>query len=160
MGSSPLQVSLREATEADLPLMLAWRNNPLIWKGFYTQSRANRHLSWDEHQSWWRSRKNWRIFIVQVAYDLYQRPVGVVSFGQLDHWAPEIGFYLDISVWGQGIGKEAVRQGLEWLKNQGFTGCQTTVLESNEASIRLMKGLGFEILGPAREGELFVLKRF
>jgi len=170
-----MQVLLREATETDLELMMAWRSNPLVYQGFYTQDKP---LTWEEHLNWWRSRnKDWRTFIIliqdqmthaDISYEdglWRKRCVGVVNVGQLDHWSPEVGYYVgEVTLWGKGIGKEAVRLALEWIKNYGkdhthITGIHTTIPDNNEKSIRLIKSLGFEYLGPARPGESWWQKK-
>jgi len=145
-----LGVSLRKATNNDLELMLKWRNDLSISQGFYSQ-RNGHVISWTEHIAWWQSRnQDWRTFIIEYK----GKPVGIVTIGQLDHWSPEIGFYVGkTSLWNKGIGKKAVMFGLEYIRNYGREYAHTTVLNNNERSIRLLKGLGFEILGPARPGE-------
>lgn len=144
---------LRNASEADLPLIMAWRSNPLIFKGFYQQ---NKPLAWEEHLNWWNSRnEDWREFI--IIYD--DRAIGVVTIGQLDHWSPEIGYYIgEVSLWGKGIGKDAVRLGLEKLREYGKEYCHTTVFKSNKRSVRLLKSLGFKYLGKARPDEIWMQK--
>lgn len=147
-------IYLRKAVEADLPLIMAWRNNPLVYQGFYAQRQS---LKWEEHYSWWMSRnKDWREFIIVFE----DRDVGVVTLGQLDHWSPEIGYFVgETTLWGQGVGKEAVRLGLEWLKEYGREYCHTTVLKDNLRSIRLLRSLGFKYLGQARENEIWMQKK-
>jgi len=144
-------IKLRTATEADFPLIMAWRSNPLVYQGFYQQETP---LIWQEHRDWLRSRnQDWRTFIIEY----YDRPVGVVTMGQLDHWSPEVGYYVgEVSLWGKGIGREAVLQALKWVKDYGRDYVHTTVLRSNERSIRLLKSLGFNYLGEARDGELWM----
>ena len=107
-------IILREATKADLPLIMAWRSNPLCYSGFYQQTEP---LKWDEHINWWQSRnQDWREFII-----IYEtRDVGIVTIGQLDHWSPEIGYFVgEVSLWGKGIGKQAVSLALDWLREYG-----------------------------------------
>ena len=91
-------ITLRQATQDDLRLMLAWRNNPQVYQGIYNQSVENRKLTWEEHTNWFASRnKDWRTFIIEYNGE----PVGVVTIGQLDHWCPEIGYYVgEVSLWG------------------------------------------------------------
>jgi len=149
-----MNIYLRPLIEVDYPLTMAWRSNPLVYEGFYQQEEP---LKWEEHINWIRSRnQDWRNFIVM--YD--DRPVGIVTVCQLDYWSPEIGYYIgEVSLWGKGIGKEAVRLGLEYIKNYGRDYCHTTVLENNERSIRLLKSLGFEYMDEAREGEIWMSKK-
>ena len=99
--------------------MMSWRSNPLIFSGFFSQAKP---LEWEEHLSWFNERnKDWRTFVIVLCGDNNFRDIGVVTLGQLDHWSPEIGFYIgEVSLWGKKYGKEAVKQSLAWLKEQGF----------------------------------------
>jgi len=154
-----MKVLLRETTDSDMELILAWRNNPLIWKGLYTQARENRPLTWEEHNSWWHSpyRTTWKIFIIQIIYppiDDVRWNVGYLNVGQLDHWRPEIAIVVgDTALHGQGIGTEALKLGLQWIKEQGKLKCHTSILKDNLASIHLFEKVGFKRIGEAREGE-------
>lgn len=133
---------------------MAWRSNPLVYEGFYMQ---NQPLTWEEHLHWHKDRnQDWRTFIIE--YD--GRKVGIITIGQLDHWSPEIGWYIgEVSLWNQGVATEAVRQGLEYIKSYGRDAAHTTILKSNKASLKLAKNLGFKILGNAREGEVWLTKK-
>lgn len=145
------KMGLRLLTKRDWTLMLAWRSSPIVYQGFYQQKEP---LKWEEHINWIKSRnKDWRNFII-----MYQdRPIGVVTIGQLDHWCPEIGWYIgEVSLWGQGVGREAAKLGLKYIKDYGREYCRTTVLKSNERCLSLLKSLGFEESGEAREGEIWV----
>ncbi len=62
-------------------------------------------------------------------------------------------------LWGEGVGQEAVKQAVDWLKQRGKEYCSSTILDDNERSIRLIKSLGFECAGHAREGESWYLKK-
>ncbi len=127
---------------------MAWRSNPLVYAGFYSQKAP---LTWDEHDSWWRSRnEDWREYII----DLADRPVGIVTVGNMDHWAPEVGWAIgEVSLWGKGVGKEAVKYALSELVEAGYQYARTTILDNNGRSIRLAKSLGFHKVGSARKGE-------
>jgi len=146
-------ILLRLAAEADLPLIMAWRSNPLIWQGFYQQREP---LIWENHLKWWQSRnRDWRQFMIVLSENDRMRDVGVVTIGQLDHWEPELGYLIgETSLWGKGVGKESVWQAMEWLRNNGYKYTHTTVLKDNTRSRRLLKSLGFREAGKAREGEI------
>lgn len=134
--------------------MLAFRNSPLVYQGFYRQREP---LVWEEHCAWFRSRNSdWRTFIVLYG----DRPVGIVTIGQLDHWSPEIGYHIgEVSLWGKGVGKEAVRLGCKYIKNYGREYCHTTVLKDNLRSVKLLKSLGFEYMAQARLGEIWMTRK-
>jgi len=141
-------VRLVDATEKDLPLMMAWRSNPLVYQGFYQQDSP---LVWEGHVQWFRERpSSWRSFI--ILYD--ERPVGGLNIGQLEYWEPEIGVYIgEVTLWGKGIAKEAVELGCGIIRAMGNSYTRTTILNSNKGSIRLFESLGYYKVGKARPGE-------
>ena len=154
-----LKVLLREArnTESDAVLVLAWRSIPDVYHGLYTQSRENRPLTWSEHWKWWKSRHTWRIFIIQVNDGETTRDVGYLNIAQLDHWRPEFGIAVsEVALWGQGVAKQALLLGIEWLKEHGYRRVHTSIPKNNERAIRLFKSVGFLVIGDAREDELEV----
>lgn len=134
-----------------MELVLAWRLNPLVEEGINTPYRA---FSWQEHYTWWYSRHYWKCWIIQVTEDDFTRAVGWVALSQLDYWTPQIGFYVgEVSLWGQGVGRQAVLLGLEWLRQHGYIRVGTTVLKSNARSLNMLKGIGFTVLGEGRPDE-------
>lgn len=146
-----MKVLLREATDNDLELILAWRNLPLIYEGFYQQVEL---LTWEEHYKWWHSRHNWKQFVIQVNNGITTRDVGCVTLSQLDHWEPEIGYFLsEVTLWGMGITTKAVSLALDWLKENGYQYVSTTILDRNIASQQIVKKLNFQKTSPARKGE-------
>ena len=147
-------LSLKEARQEDYELMMAWRSDPDIYQGFYQQTKP---LEWNEHTNWIHSRnQDWRTFIIW----LDGRRIGVVTIGQLDHWSPEIGYYIgEKSLWGQGYGCKAVELGTEAIKRHGRTFCHTTVKTDNKVSLKLLKKLDFECMGEARPGEIWLTKK-
>jgi len=157
LESNSIMIFLRESNKGDLPLIMAWRNSPFIFSGFYSQDSP---LSWNEHFSFWKDRnKDTRQFMVVLLENDIMRDVGVVRIQQLDYWSPEIGFMIgEPELWGKGIGKKAVSLGLDWMKEKGYKYTHTTVLESNTRSIKLLEGLGFKYFGKARKGEIWMIK--
>ena len=127
-----------------------------MWQGFYTQGKENRALTWTEHWAWWKSRKNWRIFIIQ----LDKKSIGVLSFSQLDSWFPQVGIYIgEVNLWNKGYGKQALTLGLDWLKSNGYNHIWTSILKDNIRSIKLFESLGFKRIGEARPGESLYRKQ-
>lgn len=143
-------VSLRAMTEQDLPLTLAWRSIPQVYAGLYTQSKENRHLNWQEHLKWFLTRYTWKMFIIEYS----GRPVGWLNIGQLDHWRPEIGIGIgEVGLWGKGVGKAALNLALDWLWSDGYRYTHTTIMDNNQASIKLFESVGYKKIGSARLGE-------
>ena len=149
-----LKVLLREANDNDATLVLAWRSIPNVYAGLYTQHREQRIFTWSEHWKWWKSRYTWKIFIIQVNDGETTRDVGFLNIAQLDHWRPEFGISIgEVSLWGQGVARQALLLGIEWLKEHGYKRVHTSILNSNERSLRLFKSVGFKVIGEAREDE-------
>ena len=138
---------LREMNKGDLPLVLAWRNNPLIYKGTYSQTEP---ISWEEHEEWWDSRnKDHHSFMVML-----DRPIGVIHISLLDYWSPEIGIIMgEPKLWNKGYGTLTFELGCEWLKERGYKWTSTTVLGSNKAMERILQKLGFKHTCEGRDGE-------
>ena len=69
---------LRPATDADLPVLLEWRNHPAIQSMMYTQHR----ISPSEHRIWWNRVKAEETHQVYL-YERHGAAVGVVSFSDI-----------------------------------------------------------------------------
>lgn len=156
-------VYLRLANDNDLSLIMAWRSHPLVYQGFTQQGSP---LVWSGHLTWWRSRNSdWRTFVVCLLEDSFDRPIGVVNIGQLDHWSPEVGYLIgEITLWGRGIGTEAVKLGIEWIKeyaktHKHITAIHTTIHDDNYGSIGIVKKLGFKKGMKARDGETYWIRQ-
>ena len=149
-----MNILLRDLSATDLELVLAWRSIEKVYQWFYKQSRDKRALTWEEHLSWWRSRCNWKSFVIQINESNWTRDVGIISFSQLDHWCPEVGIYIgEVTLWGKGIGRQALILGLDWLRGEGYDYSHASILKSNQRSIKLFESVGFTRVGEAREGE-------
>ena len=148
-------ITLRPATEADLPLMFKWRNQPEVYQGFYQQTRP---LTWGEHRNWWYSRpSSWMTLIVTLIEERPDHDIGVINIGQMEHWSPELGWYMgDLNEWRKGYMKEALIQAMKFLKERGYEHCHTTIKWENERSLNLAWRLGFISQCGAREGEIWL----
>ncbi len=144
---------IRTATDNDMMDVFEIRNIPEVYEGFYTQKEP---LTKQEHMTWWYSRNaDWLKIIIEID----GKTAGIMHIGQMDHWSPEIGIALKPEYWGKGYGKEAIKEALSILKVRSYKYCHTTILKSNNQSLKAFKGCGFEALGDAREGELWLTKR-
>ena len=101
-------ILLRNVTSDDLELMLAWRNNPIVYEGFYEQGYQKKgHIVWEEHFRFWTEQmtnncENWKSWIIRYE----NRNIGVVWVLKSSSAAPETGIYIgEVTLHGQGIGK-------------------------------------------------------
>lgn len=135
-------IKLIEATKDDLELIMGWRSNPLIYKYFYHQ---NAPLKWDEHITFWESRKNRIDWIINLRYNSHWRKIGSINISKLTDEKPEIGLFIgELTSWGSGYGKKAVKLALKYLKNTNYTGATASVSKENIGSQKLFEQLNFK----------------
>ena len=130
-------LSLRPTSEADLPLLLAWRHNRRVVQYF-----ADGFEIWEHHKRWFAS----LMPLVAESYVIIldERPVGEthIAWG---NGIPDIGLYIgDLSIWGEGIGKEAISLLLANLRARYRGRVTATIHPSNFHSRMLFKGVGFK----------------
>ena len=130
-------LSLRPTSEADLPLLLAWRYNRRVVQYF-----ADGFETWEHHKQWFAN------LMPQVAESymiiLDERPVGETHIVWRDA-IPDIGLYIgDLSIWGHGIGKEAISLLLANLRARYRGRVTATVHPNNFHSRMLFKAVGFK----------------
>jgi len=138
-------IALRDVQIDDLPLILAWRNHPLVYEGFYEQGYLGKGLiTWEEHCCFWAKHLNSETYKAWViCYE--NRNVGVVW--KLEN---EIGIYVgEVTLHRKGIGKQV----LSLLAGTFNRTANAKILKSNFKSMRLFESCGFKRAGEAREGE-------
>lgn len=129
----------------DLELVLAWRSNPEVYEHFRKQDGP---LEWNEHLSWYGSRDTDRHDYV-IRYQ--GRRVGTISLDPDSNVGVCIG---EVSLWGEGIGSEAV----EWLCEQHDREAFFAEIDvENETSRRLFESCGFSV--HERDGEWLLYRR-
>ena len=139
--------SIRLMSEADLPMVLSWRNAPRVRKFMFDNAK----IEPAGHRAWYnRTIGNplRRLLIVEVE----EAPLGFVQFdgakaGVVSHW----GFYARPDA-EKGSGSVIGRAALDYAFVQiGLHKVCGLVLEFNEASIRLHQRLGFQPEGFLRK---------
>jgi len=147
------KISIRQVTDNDLELLLAWRSNPFIYQYFYVQRRSG-PLKWEEHLNWWESRENRIDWIVYMHDGEWQRAVGSVNVTNLDTNTPEVGVYIgEITLWGRGVGKNSVFLVMDWLKKMKYKKVIARIMKKNIRSVGLFESIGFRKVGEARSQE-------
>lgn len=127
--------------EADLRIVLEWRNSERVRMNMYSDEL----IPWENHCMWFSRIQNsqaHRYFIVE----LMQRPIGVVSFTDIDckHNKCKWGFYLGETDVPRGSGTALGILGLtEAFGNLNIHKVCAEVLAFNEASLRFHRRLGF-----------------
>ena len=134
-------VTLREATDNDMVLVMAWRSNPLIYAGFEQQKAP---LAYEGHYNWWKSQKNWKQWIIVYGEGKYKRDVGQINLRRLDTDCPEVGYFIgEIPLWNKGIATRSVEEVLEWLEEHSYRKVCAEVKKDNPASAHVLRKMGF-----------------
>ncbi|RKX27383.1 MAG: UDP-4-amino-4,6-dideoxy-N-acetyl-beta-L-altrosamine N-acetyltransferase [Candidatus Zixiibacteriota bacterium] len=142
-----ISVQLKPLTDAEIPMVLRWRNHPLVRKVMF----SDHEISLDEHLAWWK--KTCDDSIRQDLLFYYNgQPRGVIYFFDIDlveqrcHW----GFYLDseqlsgsseqLKIW-LALEQSAINYAFETLAVQSLI-CET--FEFNRAVHQIHKKFGFK----------------
>ncbi|NOU01172.1 MAG: UDP-4-amino-4,6-dideoxy-N-acetyl-beta-L-altrosamine N-acetyltransferase [Gallionella sp.] len=142
---------LREIVEADLPMVLEWRNAEDVRNNMYT----NHVISFQEHVAWWKLQSNnprTRLLICEID----GAAVGVITFtnytgpGGIATWA----FYSGDRA-RRGVGATMEIAALNYaFDNLQVRKLECEVLDFNSTVIRFHLKHGFHIEGILREGYL------
>jgi len=149
---------LRPLTEADLPIVLAWRNAPEVRRNMFT----GHEISEAEHRAWFDRvsrdpQSRWFIY-----EDTHGKPQGVVSFAQLraENKSAFWGFYSGTSSkrgTGTKMGLDALDRAFGEMRLHKLN---AEVVCGNDPSISFHKKLGFSQEGLFRDyhfdGEKYV----
>jgi UDP-4-amino-4,6-dideoxy-N-acetyl-beta-L-altrosamine N-acetyltransferase len=135
------QCRLRPIDEADLALVLKWRNSEYVRKYMYTDHT----ITADEHQAWFQMAQQDR-GSRHLIFEIDCKPAGVINVTALEspdsvcHW----GFYIGESNAPQGTGTLMGVLALEYIFDElHVRKCVGEVFAFNEASLRYHKRLGF-----------------
>lgn len=140
-ASSPLDLSkvmLIPVKETDLPLLLAWRQNPIVMAHF-----VDGFESWERHLTWFYGLR--REIKESFLIILDQRPVGEVHLN-FEPGPIAVGIYIgDVTLWGKGVGSRAIEGVLAMLRERGYRGGVTAgVHPRNRRSQRMFEKVGFQ----------------
>lgn len=144
-------VNLRGMTEADLDMVLAWRNQEGVRKNMYTSHVITR----DEHVAWWKKQSISQQTILLVA-ESDDVPVGVVAFTNytgIDGVATWAFYAGDVAPRGVGSKMEfaALNYAFEVLRLRKL---ECEVLSFNMPVVNLHLRHGFEIEGIFRQAHM------
>ena len=133
-------VEIRPTLKADLPLLLAWRQNPVVMHYFLDGGE-----SWERHLAWWEAGQH-RSYIINYE----GRPVGEVHARLGDE--TEVGIYIgELTLWGRGIGQRAM---VLFLETEEMVGrwVVASVHPHNRRSQHMWEALGFKFVCVKEDG--------
>ncbi|NMC43498.1 MAG: UDP-4-amino-4,6-dideoxy-N-acetyl-beta-L-altrosamine N-acetyltransferase [candidate division Zixibacteria bacterium] len=135
---------LRPMVEADLDMVLTWRNKPHIREMMYRQHMIGRQ----EHLGWYVKIKD-DPTSVYLIFEHLGRPIGLANFTKIDHKARSCmwGFYLGEDDRPRGAGTVLGMLSLDYaFETIGVGTVIGEVIEHNEKSRALFERLGFMLL--------------
>lgn len=125
-----------------LELLMSWRSSPLVFKYFYKQKRP---LTWKQHLKFWKNRKDRKDWLILFYENGLWRKVGSVSVDHLSKKYPEISIYIgEVTLHRQGVGSQALKQVIDWIKDNKLSGARAIVSRENIASQKLFEKLLFK----------------
>ena len=146
------RLRLRDVHTEDMGLLWLWANDTTV-RG---QAIETDPIPWRDHRAWFDrclTSEHTLIFVL----DADGVPIGQIRFDIQDRQAT-ISYSLDAAVRGRGLAKELVRMGVAELSQRRSGDVDqlvAVVRDSNQASLRVFLGLGFEECARAQDaGEL------
>jgi [ribosomal protein S5]-alanine N-acetyltransferase len=152
---------LTQVTENDLTFLFEGLSDTEVkpYNGVYfkTPEETNKQLEWYAKNYSEGTGINWKVVDKKSGEN-----IGVVSiyYYKPEHRKAELGYWLLKKFWNKGIAKEVLPAIIDyWFKEKNLHRLEAFVETENEASIALMKSLGFEYEGTMRDCE-FKFGRF
>ena len=137
------KVILREIEEEDLNLIVKWRNNPEIIRGFFSYLP----LSKVKQRKWYEKYLNddtQQTFIIELKKE--KTPIGTVGLTNIDYknQKAELGILIDRSYQNKGLGKEALNLLIKFAFDEmNIRKIKALVFKENEPAIKLYKSCEF-----------------
>jgi RimJ/RimL family protein N-acetyltransferase len=128
-------IVLRQATEADAELLLAWRNDP-VTRQFSLQTDP---IALSEHQAWLAAslrNPDRRLLVGSIGAE----PVGTVRFDRLDDGAQRVSIAISPEWRRRGVGRALQRAACREVAPSRLI---AEIRENNVASRRIFRGCGF-----------------
>lgn len=150
------RLTLRAVEPSDLDILYIWENDPALWGVSGTQSPFSRYTLEqfiESQQQDIYSSKQLRLMV-----ELHSgETIGAIDLFEFEprHNRAGVGIMIDSAHWHNGYAREALQLFEEysqcWL---GLKQLWCNVGEDNEASQRLFKGAGYEVVGVKKEWNL------
>lgn len=140
-------VSLREITAEDAELIVSWRNQPRVCERLFDSRPITResHLRWFE--------QNYSKDDLRTDYIIIEKESGTaagVAGIRISPEGAELSYMIgNESMTGRGLAKDAVYTLMVYAKELGCSFATARILDDNDASIGLVRSLGFERLSSA-----------
>ena len=141
------RLRLRDVQSEDVGLLWLWANDTTV-RG---QAIATDPIPWRDHRAWFDrclTSEHTLIFVLEAD----GLPIGQIRF-DIQNRQATVDYSLDTAVRGRGLGKELVRMGVSRLRQNRSGNVDELVAlvrNSNQASLRVFRSLGFEDSSAAR----------
>ncbi len=145
VGNSKIEISqdkwsLRRLEEKDLPIVLAWRNDPQIRR----VSQSDHIIQPEEHAAWFHKHSG-NPHSMLLMFEESGIPRGCVNFTDINNGIARWGFYLDPQYLEQGLGKRLGKIALDLAFGKlQLKRVNAEVVATNERGFQYHKKLGFQ----------------
>ena len=135
-------LTLRAARADDEAQLLSWRNEPAT-RRFSFDTRL---IDEDEHGRWFKAKLSDPTSVILIAED-DDVPVGQVRLDSVEQDRAEVSISVAPAVRGRGMATEALRLAiLQAPELLGVRRLYARIKPENEASLRLFRAVGFEVI--------------
>jgi UDP-2,4-diacetamido-2,4,6-trideoxy-beta-L-altropyranose hydrolase len=137
------RLQIRKVREDDCKQLWEWANDPDV----RAVSFSSESISWEQHIEWFRSRLNNPAYVLHIATNGAEIPLGQIRY-DLDGDQAVISMSLDREVRGKGYGSPLI-----WLSSQelfdttAITTVHAYVKQANEISVRAFEKAGYQNVG-------------
>jgi len=141
-------VHLRHARGSDLWLYFHWANEPTVRANAFNHES----IDLDTHRSWFADRLKRADSILYVLETDSGAHLGQIRFDLVNDSA-RISYSLDLRYRGKGLGQIMLNMGIEEVRKEVGQSLvfKADILPHNEASRRVFRKCGFELVSPCRE---------
>jgi phosphinothricin acetyltransferase len=147
----PLQITLRDATEADLPAILDIYNDAILTT---TSVYSEKPHTLEMRQAWFNERKQAGFPVIAAVQD--DKIVGFATYGHFRVWpcyrfTVEHSLYVHCDSRGQGISKLLLNEVIDHARKAGKHAMIAGVDSENDISLKLHLQFGFEQVARFKE---------
>lgn len=148
------KIRLRELRLSDAEALLAYYNNPMVYRYLDWYGPTDYKMAEDVLNHWINGYEKGYILRFAIADKESDQIIGTIFLTDVSEIKAEIGYELDERYWRKGIMTEAMNEVIRLAFNKlGITRLQAIACEENEASQKILEKMGFMKEGLLRQYE-------
>jgi UDP-2,4-diacetamido-2,4,6-trideoxy-beta-L-altropyranose hydrolase len=141
LRGDPLRLS--RATANDTRLLWEWANEPAVRRASF----RSEPIPWDDHVRWFQARLPDPHFVLYIAWDADDEPVGMIRF-DIDGDTATVGVSVAAQHRGKGYAALLIRAGVTTIMREtAVSAVRALVKPDNQPSLRAFTTAGFDVVG-------------